>query len=292
MIIKKRRIAVRSQPNFQATVSVSDDDESGEKLRMNMGTCYFPKDIESNPESLGQDAHFICQERQTFGVADGVGGWAKKGIDSGIFARELMSNCLTSLRSLKPGRAVNLKKILLKAHSKTAAIGSSTACVVSLKGDRLCYANVGDSGFMVFRGKRLVYRSPTQQNYFNCPFSLGNWVGEGKRPVSVFLGEFDVEQGDIVIAGSDGVFDNLFGSEIEEILQESEGRPWPQDLAWTIATVASMNSTSEEYDSPFAITAESEGIEHVGGKIDDITVIVAVIELDQPRVSQEEEEEE
>jgi protein phosphatase PTC7 len=46
---------------------------------------------------LGEDAHFICQERQTFGVADGVGGWAMKGIDSGIFARELMSNYLTAL---------------------------------------------------------------------------------------------------------------------------------------------------------------------------------------------------
>uniref|UniRef100_A0A6N2LS28 Protein phosphatase n=1 Tax=Salix viminalis TaxID=40686 RepID=A0A6N2LS28_SALVM len=282
MIIKKRSLS-----DFQATVSVSDDDESSGRLKMDMGTCYFPKDFDSNPESLGQDAHFICQERQAFGVADGVGGWARKGIDSGIFARELMSNYLASLRSLNPCRAVDLKETLLKAHSKTGATGSSTACVVSLEGDRLCYANVGDSGFMVFRGKRLVYRSPTQQNYFNRPFSLGNWVGEGKRPVSVFLGEFDVEQGDVVVAGSDGVFDNLFGSEIEEILQESDGESWPQDLAWSIATVASMNSVSQEYDSPFAIAAESEGIEHVGGKIDDITAIVAVIELDQPRVSQE-----
>uniref|UniRef100_A0A6N2LZG3 Protein phosphatase n=1 Tax=Salix viminalis TaxID=40686 RepID=A0A6N2LZG3_SALVM len=246
MIIKKRSLS-----DFQATVSVSDDDESSGRLKMDMGTCYFPKDFDSNPESLGQDAHFICQERQAFGVADGVGGWARKGIDSGIFARELMSNYLASLRF-------------------KSCVRSSTACVVSLEGDRLCYANVGDSGFMVFRGKRLVYRSPTQQNYFNRPFSLGNWVGEGKRPVSVFLGEFDVEQGDVVVAGSDGVFDNLFGSEIEEILQESDGESWPQDLAWSIATVASMNSVSQEYDSPFAIAAESEGIEHVGGKIDDI----------------------
>jgi protein phosphatase PTC7 len=136
----------------------------------------FLKKLELNPESLGEDAHFICQERQTFGVVDGVGGWAMKGIDSGIFARELMSNYLTALRSLKPKGDVNLKKILLKAHSKTVALGSSTACVVTLKRDRLCYANVGDSGFMVFRGKRLVYRSPTQHNFFNYPFSLGNWV--------------------------------------------------------------------------------------------------------------------
>eukprot|EP00258_Populus_trichocarpa_P051369 XP_024467388.1 probable protein phosphatase 2C 55 [Populus trichocarpa] len=156
----------------------------------------------------------------------------------------------TSLRSLKPQGDVNLKKILLKAHSKTVALGSSTACVVTLKRDRLCYANVGDSSFM-----------------------------KGKRRASVFLGEFDVEQGDIVVAGTDGLFDNLFGSEIEEILQETEGRSCLQDLAWTIATVASMNSTSEDYDSPFAVAAESAGIEHIGGKVDDIIVIVAVIEL-------------
>jgi len=82
-----------------------------------------------------------------------------------------------------------------------------------------------------------------------------------------------------VVAGTDGLFDNLFGSEIEEILQETEGRSCLQDLAWTIATVASMNSTSEDYDSPFVVAAESAGIKHIGGKVDDITVIVAVIEL-------------
>jgi protein phosphatase PTC7 len=134
---------------------------------------------------------------------------------------------------------------------------------------------------MVFRGKRLVYRSPTQHSFFNYPFSLGNWVQKGKRRASVFLGEFDLEQGDIVVAGTDGLFDNLFGSEIEEILQEHGGRSCPQALAWTIATVASMNSTSEDYDSPFAVAAESEGIEHIEGKVDDITVIIAVIKLDQ-----------
>ena len=84
-----------------------------------------------------------------------------------------------------------------------------------------------------------------------------------------------------MVAGTDGLFDNLFGSEIEEILQEHGGRSCPQDLAWIIATVASMNSTSEDYDSPFAVAAESEGIEHIEGKVDDITVIIAVIELDQ-----------
>jgi|UniRef100_A0A2K1YI60 protein phosphatase PTC7 len=74
MIIKKRR--------FQATVTVPDYESKG-NLKMNLGFCYLPKKLESNPESLGEDAHFICQKRQTFGVADGVGGWAMKGIVMG-----------------------------------------------------------------------------------------------------------------------------------------------------------------------------------------------------------------
>ena len=31
-------------------------------------------------------------------------------------------------------------------------------------------ANLGDSGFMVLRGKRVVFRSRTQQHQFNFPY--------------------------------------------------------------------------------------------------------------------------
>ncbi|KAG5601203.1 hypothetical protein H5410_032573 [Solanum commersonii] len=35
---------------------------------------------------LGEDASFICANKQAIGVVDGVGGWAKKGINSdGLF---------------------------------------------------------------------------------------------------------------------------------------------------------------------------------------------------------------
>jgi protein phosphatase PTC7 len=38
----------------------------------------------------GEDAYLISEELLT--VADGVGGWNRKGVDPGIFARELTSN--------------------------------------------------------------------------------------------------------------------------------------------------------------------------------------------------------
>lgn len=48
---------------------------------------YIPKD-----NKLGEDAHFICADEDTVGVADGVGGFAKQGIDAGEYARSLMIN--------------------------------------------------------------------------------------------------------------------------------------------------------------------------------------------------------
>ncbi|CAL8084008.1 unnamed protein product [Prunus armeniaca] len=41
---------------------------------------------------LGEDAHFICHDAQTIGVADGVHSWARKGVNAGEYARGLMNH--------------------------------------------------------------------------------------------------------------------------------------------------------------------------------------------------------
>lgn len=52
--------------------------------------------------------------------------------------------------------------------------GSSTACVMILDRSEsiMRAANIGDSGFMVVRGGRVVHRSHEQQHYFNTPYQL------------------------------------------------------------------------------------------------------------------------
>jgi len=37
--------------------------------------------------SGGEDAYFISPDGRSFGVADGVGGWAELGIDAGLYSR-------------------------------------------------------------------------------------------------------------------------------------------------------------------------------------------------------------
>lgn len=94
------------------------------------GSFYLPKDDDLKPR--GDDAHFICVDEQTIGVADGVGGWARKGVDAGDYARELMTNSIIATHN-QPKGDVDPKRVLYEAYLNTNVQGSSTACILTLK---------------------------------------------------------------------------------------------------------------------------------------------------------------
>ncbi|GFY98177.1 protein phosphatase 2C family protein [Actinidia rufa] len=237
------------------------------------GSLYLPKEDKLKPR--GEDAHFICREENTIGVADGVGGWAKRGVDAGEYARDLMTYSIIALHN-QPKGAVDPKMVLYQAYSNTKAKGSSTACIITLTANVLRAINVGDSGFKVIRGGKIVYQSPIQQSSFNCPYQLGNDIGHPNIAMDL---EVAVEAGDIVVAGTDGLLDNMHGSEIEEVINRSmvEGEEDPQQLACSIANLALYNSFDKYTDTPYSLAARKAGHAHRGGKVDDITVIVAFI---------------
>ncbi|KAK4842490.1 hypothetical protein QYF36_022624 [Acer negundo] len=243
-------------------------------LEMISGAFYLPKDKTLKP--LGEDAHFLYPEKQTIGVADGVGGWAEVGVDSGEFARKLMMNAVIAIRT-EPKGTIDPKKILTKAYSKTDQKGASTACILTLSGHNLHAANVGDSGFMVIRHGEVIYRSPIQQHRFNYPFQLGHdYLSE--CPNSAEELEVSVKSGDVIIAGTDGLFDNLYPREIlRAVIEGITQGLMPQNLAQKIAEVALVNSRNREIDTPFSCAARLAGFKRIGGKVDDITVIVVYV---------------
>lgn len=112
---------------------VGDDDyrkaPSGKTLKLVSGSCYLPHP--DKEDTGGEDAHFICSEEQAIGVADGVGGWADLGVNSGFYSRELMSHSVEAIRE-EPKGSVDPARVLEKAHSSTKARGSSTACIIAL----------------------------------------------------------------------------------------------------------------------------------------------------------------
>ncbi|KAI4323031.1 hypothetical protein L6164_022670 [Bauhinia variegata] len=249
-----------SQPNPQS-------------LNMVAAACYIPKD--SIKRSEGEDAHFICQEKQTVGVADGVGSWLAEGIDSGIYARELMANCVTALDNQPKGN-IHPKMVLTEAYLNTKAEGSSTACIITLTDRRFLRAtHVGDSGFLLFRNNMIVNQSQAQKISFDCPFQLG--MKRSPPECAIKTGYFAIP-GDILVLGTGGLFDNLYPNQIESILREKNGEILkPEELARTISELAYNASMNIVADSPFARASQEAGKSHKGGKIDDITVVVAHI---------------
>ncbi|PON98463.1 PPM-type phosphatase domain containing protein, partial [Trema orientale] len=249
-------------------------------MNMVCATCYIPKDDERKPG--GEDAHFIYAEQQMIGVADGVGGWAKYGVDAGEYARELIFNSIIAVhreRSNSRGGLVDPKRVLEYAFSKTKLRGSSTACILAHSDGVLRAVNVGDSGFMVFRDNKCVFRSKIQQRGFNRPYQLGK-SSKLDRPDCAAELEVAVMVGDVVVLGTDGLLDNVFPWEIEEVLkEESEAKEGikPDKLACSIAGLSLNNSMDKFKDSPFSEAAKKAGKTHSGGKVDDITVIVGHI---------------
>ncbi|KAI3471726.1 hypothetical protein Pfo_028376 [Paulownia fortunei] len=221
-------------------------------LKMTSASFYIPKDNPKQPR--GEDAHFISTEKQTIGVADGVGGWIKVGIDGGEYARQIMINSVLSLNN-QPKGGVNPKRVLQEAYKNTTAQGSSTACIITLSGDRLCAANVGDSGFLVIRHDNVIYQSPTQQRRFNCPYQLGNTRDNPSIAMEIEC------------------------HEMVEIVRRDrmEGKDLMEQGCY-MANLALYNSFDKYAETPYSIASRRAGRCHRGGKVDDITVIIVRID--------------
>ena len=76
----------------------------------------------------------------------------------------------------------------------------------------LCVLNLGDSACIVVRDGKQVAKSREISHYFDCPYQLSTDSPDIPRDGTKL--NYHLQRGDIVIMGSDGVFDNLFDSDI------------------------------------------------------------------------------
>lgn len=270
--------------------------EKPKELHLVTGTSGFSKSAIPKSELLrkwtfGDDAYFIARNKvaDVIGVADGVGGWRSYGVDPSTFPRTLMSTCERMVKENKfrpqaPASIITDSYYEL-LEQKQPLVGSSTACIVALhRQERTIYtANLGDSGFLVIRHDEIVHRSQEQQHYFNTPFQLsvapppqqGHVINDS--PDMAESSSFGVQEGDIILLGTDGLFDNMnedmlldYVSKLKDHKQDNV-----QNTASKIAEEAHQLAFDPDYLSPFALTAIDAGIELRGGKPDDITVVVA-----------------
>ncbi|KAI8975581.1 phosphatase 2C-like domain-containing protein [Mycotypha africana] len=255
---------------------------------------------------IGDDAYF--RRSDAIGVADGVGGWAgvSSAANAALYSRKLMHHAYMELERFDnmedyPDYYYNYDeyadpiRILQKSYEysndearKEGILGSCTACLAILRHAELRIANLGDCGISVIRQNDYIFRSEEQQHAFNFPYQLGTSSPDQPKDAQTFT--VAVEKGDIIIMGSDGLFDNLFDGEILSIVKRQvatytiPGRPSrllslePQVISDALAEQARIVSLSKmNVDSPFQERANHEGIYYQGGKADDISVIVAIV---------------
>ncbi|XP_049362857.1 probable protein phosphatase 2C 55 [Solanum verrucosum] len=248
-------------------------------LKLNSGSSYLPHP--DKEEKGGEDAHFICIDEQVIGIADGVGGWADVGVDAGEYSRELMANAVMAIRE-EPKGSVDPARVLEKAYTLTRAKGSSTACIIALTDQGLHAINLGDSGFMVIRDGCTVLKSPVQQHDFNFTYQLESGGTGGDSPTSGEVFKIPVAPGDVIIAGTDGLFDNLYTSDITAVVVHARRAHLPpQVVAQKIAALARERALDKNRQSPFSTAAQDAGIRFYGGKLDDVTVVVSYITSDK-----------
>jgi len=164
----------------------------------------------------------------------------------------------------------------------------------------LKFASLGDSAFLIARptpqGLKIVYRSPQQDKAFGTPYQIGHHE-TSDRVTDAMTSAIAVYHGDIVVIGTDGLFDNLYDHEILEILDRS-ARPFAPHKAkkdkktnlpyWAgnaslvanaIGKEAFGQSISKTALTPYATAASEEfNVIYRGGKKDDLTVLVGFIE--------------
>ncbi|RCV07444.1 hypothetical protein SETIT_1G245000v2 [Setaria italica] len=252
-----------------------DDDEDVPRwdLRMEFASCYL--------KHHDEDAHFGHAETCVVGVADGVGCYRDRGVDASSFAQGLMRSAHEEAVNAAPGTHVCPHTLLERAYQKTAASGTpaaSTATIVSLVGRSLRWAHVGDSGFAVFRDGRLLLRLRKQQRRFNCPVSLKT-EGGGAGVADAEVGEAPARAGDVVVVGTDGLFDNVFDDELERIVQMGVALGFsPLNMAEVVAAFAHEAARCTYRDTPYSVEKRKQkGAASTCGKPDDITVVVALI---------------
>jgi protein phosphatase PTC7 len=153
---------------------------------------------------------------------------------------------------------------------------------------KLYTANIGDSGFLVVRQGEVVHRSQEQQHYFNTPFQLSLPPTElqsevlSDQPESADQYEFPVQDGDVILLATDGIFDNvpdqLLIEEMDKV-QNCKDIEKIQQCANGIALMARKLSRDPKFLSPFSVNALANGIVADGGKPDDITLLLATVAL-------------
>ncbi|KAF4345601.1 phosphatase 2c 80 [Fusarium beomiforme] len=256
--------------------------------------------------------YFICAN-------DGVGAWATRPRGhAGLWSRLVghfwscaIEEELAGLAKLQePNPIASLQSAYeqtLEATTSHDCLGTTTTCGAQLHykigaedkaqtSPVLYVTNVGDCQVMVLRPstEKVIYKTVEQWHWFDCPRQLGTNSPDTPTGDAV-TDKIDLEVGDIVLAMSDGVIDNLWEHEIVARILKSV-KDWESGthaeahkgdrtggrnggmriVAQDLMEAAREIAVDPFAESPFMEHAIEEGLASEGGKLDDISVVAAL----------------
>ena len=250
--------------------------------------------------SVGKLAHinedaFFCNE-QALGIADGIGSIKTEfGISSCEFSHELMKKCEIYSREFIDDhrKQFTCKNIIKNAYEMLESGGGSTFLLAVLSKRQLNILNLGDSGMILARYDRnfkVVFQTTPKLHNSCTPYQLTRRFSSKQLSQNASLtrnldksddvndaDEFMITTlpGDIIVMGSDGLWDNINPNELTKILDQYNGQS-VKKLAAIITKIAKiravgMNALNHAGEMIFTKSLD------FAGKLDDITVIVARI---------------
>ncbi|XP_029153026.1 probable protein phosphatase 2C 26 isoform X1 [Arachis hypogaea] len=313
--ILRAAIIPHSQPLLHSSISGGIDETAKKKKRLllpcssssselnpairsevsfSVGSCLLP-----HPDKVdrgGEDALLVSNYNGgVLAIADGVSGWAEEDVDPSLFPREFLANASNFVEDMEVNYDPQI--LIRKSHAATSSTGSATVIVAMLeKNGILKIANVGDCGLRVIRNGSVIFSTSPQEHYFDCPFQLSS-ERAGQTYLDAALGKqvsnVELIEGDTIVMGSDGLFDNVFDYEIVSTIATYRD---VTEAAKALANLARIHATDSNFDSPYSLEARSKGYDaplwkkilgmkltvvyckaHRGGKLDDITVIVGQV---------------
>jgi len=228
----------------------------------------------------GEDAVFVSG--RTFGVFDGVSGALKlDGVP--LYSKTLAQRMKRNLGKDKK-EEVGLQLGEITSYMEDAvefcnekATGASTAIVGSITQDGyLRVLNVGDSTCVVVRNSKIVTKTREINHFYECPYQFSEDSPDVPKDGTRL--NFELLPGDVIVMGSDGIFDNLTESDIVEIIDNSPNKS-PATLAKQISEKARKVSFRRDVVTPFSQLAKRnknpDYPDGLGGKVDDIGCVVA-----------------
>ncbi|OCF40702.1 hypothetical protein I317_05474 [Kwoniella heveanensis CBS 569] len=254
-------------------------------------------------QNVGNDLHL--------NLSDGVGGWSDKA-DPSLFSQALCYHYANSARHFNSSTPQELLHKAYKAvlDDKRVRAGGATFVGTRLgeEGDG-SFVNLGDSGYAIMRNDQIKFISSPQTHFFNCPLQLSKVPLEMRQngiihdsPANAEVRDFEVEAGDVVILFTDGLSDNLptahlplLSASLNQLLSSpvnSHLTPTERDAEYArlladilvgYGRMAMARTGGEDggkgWKTPFEIEAKREVPQwkFKGGKVDDITVMTAVV---------------